>query len=299
MLGKDGKPKRFSRPGDRKPLYIMQNGRPMLMNNNSHENKKHQPKNNSKIPTQQQWNYMIKKRYMKRKVKELKSKIPSYNDNNKHKAYGQSVNHLCNNRVNSKIHKQKKGRVNIKAMKNNRNNNRRNKINKMHSNEEFAFMTLNKSRDRISQVYETNLFSNELSIKDLENNDEFWIGDTGATTHITNYSAGIYNCAYPTGKSKVIMGNGTKVTRDKIGTLIGKVVQKNANYRIKLNLVVVSSEAKFNLLSLTALMKVGWQLHGDAKKLILTKNDQQLKFTHTVRTEKGLLFVIRIQEICI
>ena len=43
-------------------------------------------------------------------------------------------------------------------------------------------------------------------------------------------------------------------------------------------------------------MKVGWQLHGDAEKLILTKNDQQLKFTHTVRTEKGMLFVIRIKR---
>ena len=78
MLGKDDKPKRFLRPGDREPLYIMQNGKPMPINNNRHENKKHQPKNHSKIPTQQQWNYMIKKRYMKRKVKELKSKIPSY-----------------------------------------------------------------------------------------------------------------------------------------------------------------------------------------------------------------------------
>ena len=33
---------------------------------------------------------------------------------------------------------------------------------------------------------EANLISNELSIKDLENNDEYWIGDTGATTHMTN-----------------------------------------------------------------------------------------------------------------
>ena len=59
---------------------------------------------------------------------------------------------------------------------------------------------------------------------------------------------------------------------------------------------MVSSQAKFNLLSLTALMKVGWQLHGDAKNLVLTKNGKQLKFTHTVRTQKGMLFVIRIKR---
>ena len=60
--------------------------------------------------------------------------------------------------------------------------------------------------------------------------------------------------------------------------------------------MVVSSQAKFNLLSLTALMKVGWQLHGDTKNLVLTKDGKQLKFNHTVRTQKGMLFVIRIKR---
>ena len=58
--------------------------------------------------------------------------------------------------------------------------------------------------------------------------------------------------------------------------------------------MVVSSQAKFNLLSLTALMKVGWQLQVDEKKLVLTKDGKQLRFNHTVRTQKGMLFVIKI-----
>ena len=60
--------------------------------------------------------------------------------------------------------------------------------------------------------------------------------------------------------------------------------------------MVVSSQAKFNLLSLTALMKFGWQQQGDAKEFVLTKDDKQLRFTHTARTQKGMLFVIRIKR---
>ena len=47
---------------------------------------------------------------------------------------------------------------------------------------------------------------------------------------------------------------------------------------VELKSVVVSSQAKFNLLSLTALMNVGWQLQGDAKKLILAKDGKPLIF---------------------
>ena len=43
-------------------------------------------------------------------------------------------------------------------------------------------------------------------------------------------------------------------------------------------------------------MKVGWNLHGDAKQLRLTKDGKELKFTHTVKTQKVMLFVIRIKR---
>ena len=289
----------------------MENGKPMLINDYNNESMMYQIKNNPKIPTQQQWNNMIKKRHMKREVKELRRKDSSYhyrrtNNNCNNRAYGKPMNHLNHRpsqltsghaKVHVRTHKQTKDRVNKKVMKNNRTEQRRSKLNRMCPNHEFAFMTANNDKDRINNASETSLLSNELSINDIENNDEYWIGDTGATTHITNYPEGIYNCAYPTGETKVIMGNGTKVTKDKIGTLIGKVIQKDVNdQRIELKSVVVSSQVKFNLLSLTALMRVGWQLHGDARNLVLTKIDKQIKFTHTVRTQKGMLFVIRIKR---
>ena len=60
---------------------------------------------------------------------------------------------------------------------------------------------------------ETGLINQELTLKDIAYHDEYWIGDTGATTHITNSMAGIYNCAYPAESIKIMMGNGAKVNR--------------------------------------------------------------------------------------
>ena len=64
---------------------------------------------------------------------------------------------------------------------------------------------------------------------------------------------------------------------DKIGTLKGWVQnENNIQKKIELKSVVVASQVKFNLISLTALMKIGWQLQGDSAKLTLTKGSKQL-----------------------
>ena len=99
----------------------------------------------------------------------------------------------------------------------------------------------------------------QLTMDEISNSDEYWIGDTGITTHITSFPEGVYNCASPKGTSKVVMGNGNKISKDKIGTLKGWIVDENENSTTKIELgsVTVSSGAKFNLLSLTALMRLG------------------------------------------
>ena len=67
----------------------------------------------------------------------------------------------------------------------------------------------------------------------------------------------------------------------------------NTTSRIELGSVIVSSGANF-LLSLTALMRLGWQLNGNKSSLILREGNKQNKFQHQVKTEYGLLFVLRI-----
>ena len=67
ILGKDGEPKRCVRPGNRKPLHIMQNGKPLTMNHKHSESKVHKVNKNQEIKTQQQWNNMVMKRKMRKR----------------------------------------------------------------------------------------------------------------------------------------------------------------------------------------------------------------------------------------
>ena len=53
-------------------------------------------------------------------------------------------------------------------------------------------------------------------------NDSFWIGDTGATHHITNSLNGMFNLRKDTEVDKVQVGNGCIIQVESIGTYIGK-----------------------------------------------------------------------------
>ena len=162
ILGKDGEPKRFVRPGDGEPLYIMENGKPIRRNTSNHNSKRHQIKNNLKIPTQQQWNNMIKKRHCKRRLREIKRNDASYHyRGTENKANGEPMNHLNKRAMNNQV-KQNKGRVNMKVMKNNRAKQRMNKMNKMHPCNEFAFMTQDETNLEKSKKIKKKIFKQRI-----------------------------------------------------------------------------------------------------------------------------------------
>ena len=86
--------------------------------------------------------------------------------------------------------------------------------------------------------------------------DEYWIGDTGATTHLTNSRKGMVKLRKMTEQDSVIMGNGSRAMSDKIGNVVGTVVSKDGKELrlITIENVSYSSDAKFNLFSVTLLM---------------------------------------------
>ena len=71
---------------------------------------------------------------------------------------------------------------------------------------EAALMSYSMNSEEEVEI-EIGLLNNELPIKDINNHNAYEIRDTRANTHMTNHSAGIYNCAYPTGATTVLMRN--------------------------------------------------------------------------------------------
>jgi hypothetical protein len=90
-----------------------------------------------------------------------------------------------------------------------------------------------------------------------------WVGDTGATVHMTPHRTGMTNVQQASGKDAVTMGNGQSETAAKIGDIPGTICDKTgttmATAKIKDALYLPS--AMYNLFSITKLQRKGWTLH--------------------------------------
>ena len=77
-----------------------------------------------------------------------------------------------------------------------------------------------------------------------------------------------------------------------LGTVYNK--QDEPVYPVKLQNVVVSQAATFNLFSITSMLKKGWILSGSTNHLTLTKDAIVIDFDIKIATHKGMLFCIKI-----
>ena len=133
------------------------------------------------------------------------------------------------------------------------------------------------------------------TLSDIIHSD-YWVGDTGATTHLTNDATGMIDLV--SSKQKMMMGNGSETKGAKEGTVKGSLCDKNGSTLAPITLsgVTYSKDAKLNLLSLTQLMKKGWTIGSDSSGISMTKGGQVLKFDVVINTPKGVLYCIRIKR---
>ena len=125
-------------------------------------------------------------------------------------------------------------------------------------------------------------------LEEIANNPEYWIGDTGASTHITMSDKGMEKLRIPEVESTVVMANGEKLAKEGIGTVKGFIVSNDGNYigDIAITSVNVTPKAKYNLLSIITLMRDGWKLEGKVDSLSLTKDKQKIVFDIKIPTAK-------------
>ena len=66
------------------------------------------------------------------------------------------------------------------------------------------------------------------------------------------------------------------------------------NKRVMIQDVIYVPDGRYNIFSITKLMRSGWHLLGDMEEgLVLTKGKNCIRFERKVHTTKGLLFVAR------
>ncbi len=121
---------------------------------------------------------------------------------------------------------------------------------------------------------------------------DIWIADSGATVHSTPHKFGMHAIKKATNKDGLTMGNGSVEQASILGDIKGDMCDKHGNILQagKLNEVTHCATGKFNLFSVTKLMKHGWTLGGDHNSIWLTKGDQRIVFDIKVDTPKGVIY---------
>ena len=128
-----------------------------------------------------------------------------------------------------------------------------------------------------------------------ETDEELWLGDTGASCHMTYSTQGMRNLKPMT--SSVIFGNGHKLQCTHIGEKHGLVVQNDGTKaRIKMKNVKVVPDLFCNLFSISAALKEGCRLEGNATELTVSIGNRKYRFDNKIKSGKGFVFGIRINS---
>jgi hypothetical protein len=115
---------------------------------------------------------------------------------------------------------------------------------------------------------------------------ETWIGDTGATAHMTNSLCGFTNIRHD--QSEIKFGNGNYVSSPLIGDKHLIVMKENGK-----ECEITLCDCKYvpslftNLLSLTKALSSGWKIESVGVDLLLQRKDKIIKLKQTIKKRKS------------
>lgn len=128
--------------------------------------------------------------------------------------------------------------------------------------------------------------------------DNLWIGDTGASSHMKGTLKGMTDLVDASPNDKIIFGNNARLQTAKIGKWHGIVKYADGSQAtLTLDNVKYIPGLAYNLFSLTAAMDRGAQLHNKGKVLCLTKGSLKLFFDEEIKTRSGFILGIKMESL--
>ena len=125
-----------------------------------------------------------------------------------------------------------------------------------------------------------------VDIRSSKETPNLWLGDTGASCHMTYSDEGMYD--FQTTNSFVTIGDGRVMKTQKIGKK--KLMVKTSSGK---QIEIVLDNCKYipdlhvNLFSITQAITNGWQLSNIGKMLTLKKNNITINFNNNLETKTG------------
>jgi hypothetical protein len=129
-------------------------------------------------------------------------------------------------------------------------------------------------------------------------NPNVWIGDTGASVHMVLHRSGMHGIKTANNADAISMANGKSENAAVIGSIDGRLCDKNGNVLndAKIRDVTHLPKAKYNLFSITKLQNDGRALGGNADAIWLTKGNVEIRFDIKIPTPKGNLYAMYHQR---
>ena len=119
-----------------------------------------------------------------------------------------------------------------------------------------------------------------------------WIADSGSTTHSTAHKMGMTDIKPVPIQAGITQANGKSEKTECMGNIPIEICNRHG---MKLNAAKIVDvnyipQNKFNLFSLTKMIKQGWILHGNKERIWLTKDAMEISFDNTIQTAAGTLY---------
>ena len=121
---------------------------------------------------------------------------------------------------------------------------------------------------------------------DVGNSKNMWIGDTGASCHMTCSDQGMYDCVDIDDPIRV--GDGKVIKATKMGSKKVWVKQKNGkDFHLTIHNCKYVPDLWVNLLSITSTLASGWQISNKGLIMKISKNKDSLEFDQIYNTDIG------------
>ena len=124
-----------------------------------------------------------------------------------------------------------------------------------------------------------------------------WLGDSGASVHVTNDAAGMFDCHNI--NSYVKINNGKNLYSSMIGNKKVSIVQANGSTTdLILHDCMYIPDIYINLFSITKALSEGWKISNYGLQMVLSRSDQNIKFDQILKTEHGYVCGITMLPLC-
>ena len=166
-----------------------------------------------------------------------------------------------------------------------------------HGSEEICIGSCIMEGQATEEVMATQLsLSSSMSLRELKDNAEIWICDTGATTHSSFSNMGATN-EIPS-RSTSVGHHGEAVEAVSVMDLPGHFVTKDGELGLsgRLGEVTFNPGLNFNLFSATRMMRRGWKMYGTDNAIVLKKGEHEIVFDIVVETAKGAIYACRFMR---